>query len=69
MVETNDSVCGRINVQDVSPFADVAGAAGTRPVVRRISTITHERDDVLDLKREVEYGFGRMTVFAAVSRP
>jgi hypothetical protein len=69
MVETNDSVCDRINVLDVSPLADIAGTAGKRPVVRRISAITHEWDDVFDLKREIEHSFGRMTVLAAVSCP
>lgn len=48
-------------------LADIAGAASKRPVVRRIRAITHEGDDVLDLKREVEHSFGRMTILAAVS--
>jgi hypothetical protein len=69
MVETNDSVCNRINVLDMSPFADITGTASKGPVVRRIRAITDERDDVLDLEREVEHGFRRVAVLAAVSRP
>ena len=57
----------RISVLDVSPLADITGTASKRPVVRRISAITHEGDDVLGLKWEVEHSFGCMAVLAAVS--
>lgn len=65
----NETLCDKVNMVDVSPLADIASAAGKRPVISHISAITHKRDDMLDLKRKIEHSLGRMTILTAVSRP
>jgi len=69
MVETNNDVCDRINAPNVNPLRTLQARQASAQLCARICAITYEGDDVLDLKREVEYSFGRMAVFAAVSRP
>jgi len=56
MIETNEVLCSRINMVDVSPLADVTGTAGKGPIISHISAITHQRDNMLDLKRNIEHG-------------
>ena len=68
IVEQDNGSGERILVVDRACLTDVAGAAGERQVVVRILTLAYERNNVLDLKWEVEHGLGSMAVLAAMSR-
>jgi hypothetical protein len=69
MVKMQHRACNRIFMLDVRSLADVARAAGERPVGWRISALAHEGPNVFDLKRKVEDGFGRLAILTAMPRP
>jgi len=69
MVKRNSGLRHRINVAHMRALADITGAAGESPVVFCIGTVVDRWDNMLDLKREVEHGFGRMAILATVSCP
>ncbi len=54
---------------DLGTFAHITGTAGKRQVVIRVRAAAYSRADVLDFELEVEYGFGSVAVFVAVSCP
>src|SRR5262245_19850371 len=69
MEQTGYHMTLRIIPADVRRLIEIPGAAGQRPVCRRVLATTGDRDDMFHLQGQIEHGFGRMTILTAMTSP